>query len=118
MTDLDQLESIYRSSPVVQNICVYADSTRVKPIAIILPVKTAVEQLLHTSKTTASHDMHTTEAHQLVLSQLQEHAREYDLPGLEVLEAVVLSPLEEWDVTNVSSTILSLRQDEDAILQC
>ena len=46
--------------------------------------------------------MHNTEAHQLVLSQLQEHAREYDLPGLEVLEAVVLSPLEDWDVTNVS----------------
>ncbi|CCE64567.1 hypothetical protein TPHA_0I00610 [Tetrapisispora phaffii CBS 4417] len=34
---LEKLESIYRSNQYVANICVYADITKVKPIAIIVP---------------------------------------------------------------------------------
>ena len=44
----------------------------------------------------------TVDIQQLVLDQLQQQANEYDLPGLEIVDAVVLSPLKEWDVTNVS----------------
>ena len=34
-----QLESRYRASPVVGNICVYADPNKAKPVAIIVPVE-------------------------------------------------------------------------------
>ena len=34
---LEKLESIYRSNQYVQNICIYADQTKVKPIGIIVP---------------------------------------------------------------------------------
>src|ERR1700743_2087941 len=36
---LEKLESVYRSSPVVGNICVFAAQDKNKPIAIIVPVE-------------------------------------------------------------------------------
>lgn len=73
-----------------------------KPIAIIIPIEGVLINLLQSS-TDGKHGLsNTAEAQRLVLDQLQQQAREYDLPGLEIVEAVVLSPLKEWDVTNVS----------------
>ncbi|CAG8971638.1 hypothetical protein HYALB_00003106 [Hymenoscyphus albidus] len=101
---LEKLEALYRSAPVVANVCIYAESTRVKPTAIIIPIEPVLNKLLQSSAGTESGLSETAEAQRLVLKQLQEKAREYDLPSLEVVEAVVLSPLKEWDVTNGMTT--------------
>ncbi|AEY95042.1 FABL018Cp [Eremothecium gossypii FDAG1] len=42
---LEKLECIYRSNKYVANICVYADQTKVKPIAIVVPNVNAVTDL-------------------------------------------------------------------------
>jgi len=74
----------------------------VKPIAIIIPIEEVLANLLQSS-TDKEHGLSdTAKAQRLVLDQLQQQARDYDLPRLEIIEAVVLSPLKEWNVTNVS----------------
>ncbi|KAL2872419.1 long-chain fatty acid-CoA ligase FAA1 [Aspergillus lucknowensis] len=99
---LEKLESVYRSSPVVGNICVYAAQDQDKPVAIIVPVELAlkkiasdngiegdsVETLVHNSKLQA-----------LVLKQLQTAGRSSGLKGIEIINGVVLSD-EEWTPQN------------------
>ncbi|CAG8955433.1 hypothetical protein HYFRA_00010298 [Hymenoscyphus fraxineus] len=101
---LEKLEALYRSAPVVANVCIYADSTRVKPTAIIIPIEPVLNKLLQSTSGTESSASETAQAQRVVLQQLHEKAREYDLPSLEVVEAVVISPLKEWDVTNGMTT--------------
>lgn len=43
---LEKLESIYRSNILVGNICCYADETKVKPIAIIVPERESFKELV------------------------------------------------------------------------
>jgi hypothetical protein len=74
----------------------------VKPIAIIIPIERVLNNLLQSSTDRKRGLSDTAEAQRLVLNQLQQQAREYDLPSLGIVEAVVLSPLKEWDLTNVS----------------
>ncbi len=50
----------------------------------------------------ASNESDDVMMQRLVLRQLQDRARERDLPGLETVEGVILSPLEEWSPANVS----------------
>lgn len=100
-----QLESIYRSAPVVSNICVHADPMRAKPIAIIVPVEGVLNDLLQSLNYRKGDSVDladSAEAQRLVLHQLQEKAREYNLASMETVEAVVLSSLNEWNPLNVS----------------
>ena len=46
---LEKLESIYRSAPFVGNICVYADQSQAKPVAIIVPLEPALKALAQSS---------------------------------------------------------------------
>lgn len=46
--------------------------------------------------------MANTAAQQLALRQLQNQALDYKLASIEKVEVVVLSPLKEWNVQNVS----------------
>ena len=102
---LEKLESIYRSAPVVANICVYADEQKAKPIAIIVPAEPAlkklavsvgvspdlgIEQLVHDKKVQGA-----------VLKELQAAGRSGGLSGIEIIEGVVVSD-EEWTPQNVS----------------
>lgn len=43
---LEKLESIYRSNSLIGNICCYADDTKVKPIAIVVPEEKSFKQLV------------------------------------------------------------------------
>ncbi|QPG76032.1 hypothetical protein FOA43_003418 [Brettanomyces nanus] len=43
---LEKLESVYRSNSLINNICCYADETKVKPIGIVLPEDKALKQLI------------------------------------------------------------------------
>lgn len=106
---LEKLESIYRSCPVVGNICVYAAEDQDKPIAIIVPVELTLKNLASENGIpgdTVESLVHDPKVQSLVLKQLQSSGREGGLKGIEIVNGVVLSD-EEWTPQNVSSNSAS-----------
>ncbi|GMF77839.1 unnamed protein product [Aspergillus oryzae] len=101
---LEKLESVYRSSPLVGNICVYAAQDQDKPIAIIVPVEAALKKLAHENGIegdTLETLVHNEKLKGIVLKQLQTAGRAGGLKGIEIINGVVLSD-EEWSPQNVS----------------
>ncbi|RDW90666.1 long-chain fatty acid-CoA ligase FAA1 [Aspergillus mulundensis] len=99
---LEKLESVYRSSPIVGNICVYAAEDQDKPIAIIVPVELALKKLA--SENGIEGDsvetlVHNEKLNAIVLKQLQTAGRASGLKGIEIINGVVLSD-EEWTPQN------------------
>lgn len=110
---LEKLESIYRSAPVVANICVYADQNKAKPIAIIVPAEPALLKLaegLGIKATALEELVHDKKVQAAVLKELQSAGRAGGLSGIEIIEGVVVSD-EEWTPQNVR--ILSIRNRVD-----
>lgn len=100
---LEKLESIYRSAHVVANICVYADDSKAKPIAIIVPTEPALKKLAQANSiegSTLEELVHNKKLHSAVLKELQSAGRAGGLAGIEIIEGVVLSD-EEWTPQNV-----------------
>jgi long-chain acyl-CoA synthetase len=103
---LEKLESVYRSSPVVGNICVHAAEDQDRPIAVIVPVEAALKKIAHEhgiEGETLGTLVHNEKLKQIVLQQLQAAGRAGGLRGIEILNGVVLSD-EEWTPQNVSTT--------------
>lgn len=101
---LEKLESIYRSAHVVANICVYADDSKSKPIAIIVPAEPALKKLassIGVEGNTLEELVHNKKLNSAVLKELQGAGRAGGLAGIEIIEGVVLSD-EEWTPQNVS----------------
>lgn len=101
---LEKLESIYRSSKLVQNICVYADAQKTKPVAIIVPAEPALKELAKRIGVEGNglEDLAGNRKIQdAVLKELQQAGRGGGLSGIEIIEGVVLSD-EEWTPQNVS----------------
>jgi long-chain acyl-CoA synthetase len=101
---LEKLESIYRSATVVANICVYADSQRTKPVAIIVPAEPALVKLAASIGVDGEglHDLvHDHKVQSAVLKELQNTGRLGGLSGIEILDGVVITD-EEWTPQNVS----------------
>ncbi|KAK9639602.1 long-chain fatty acid-CoA ligase [Aspergillus fumigatus] len=99
---LEKLESVYRSSPVVGNICVYAAEDQDKPVAIIVPVEVALKKIA--SENGIEGDsveslVHNEKLKSIVLKQLQSAGKAGGLKGIEVINGVVLSD-EEWTPQN------------------
>ena len=104
---LEKLESIYRSNQYVSNICVYADQTKVKPVAIIYPnmkplAKLAKKMNIMDSK---SDDL-TVEDHltdkrlvKAVHADLLKSGTSQGLVGIEMLQGIVFVS-EEWTPQN------------------
>jgi long-chain acyl-CoA synthetase len=105
---LEKLESVYRSTHVVGNICVYVAPDQAKPVAIIVPVEAALLQL---AKSNGIHGesleslIHDEKVSSLVLKELQAVGKASGLRGFEIIEGVVLSD-EEWTPQSVSFVIL------------
>lgn len=100
---LEKLESIYRSATVVANICVFADDSKAKPIAIIVPAEPALKKLAQTNGiegSTLEELVHNKKLNGAVLKELQNAGRAGGLAGIEIIEGVVLSD-EEWTPQNV-----------------
>lgn len=100
-----QLESVYRSVPVVANICVHADQSKNKPIAIIFPAEPALKQMAsqHGISGHGLEDLiHNEKLTGLVLKEMQSQGRSGGLAGMELIDGVVLAG-EEWTPQNVSS---------------
>lgn len=102
---LEKLEAIYRSAPVVANICVYADIERAKPIAIIVPAEPALIKLAASIGVQGEGPevlVHNKKLQGAVLRELQAAGRAGGLSGIEIVEGVVVVD-DEWTPQNVSS---------------
>ena len=101
-----QLESIYRSADFVANICVYAQSDKAKPIAIIVPAEPALKKLAAEAGIQGQglEDLvHNEKLQATVLRELQTAGRKGGLAGIEIIEGVVLAD-EEWNPQNGLTT--------------
>lgn len=101
---LEKLESIYRSTTVVQNICVYADGSRSKPIAIIQPAEPALKKLAEENgiKGASIEELiHDKKLKGIVLKELQAQGKKGGLSGIEIIDGVVMAD-EEWTPQSVS----------------
>lgn len=103
---LEKLESIYRSAPVVANICVYAAQDQAKPVAIIVPAEPALLQLAKSNGIQGDSIgtlVHDKKLNSIILRDMQNVGKSAGLRGFEIIEGVVLSD-EEWTPQNVSHT--------------
>jgi long-chain acyl-CoA synthetase len=95
---------VYRSCPVVANICVYAAEDKAKPICIIVPGEPALKKVA--SENGISGDsieelVHEKKLNAIILKQLQATGQKAGLASFEIVEGVVLAD-EEWTPQNVS----------------
>jgi long-chain acyl-CoA synthetase len=101
---LEKLESIYRSTPVVGNICVYAAQDKNKPVAIVVPAEPALKSLA-SANGIKGHDLKdlcsNEKVNAIVLKDMQAQGKKGGLAGIEIIEGVVLAD-EEWTPQNVS----------------
>lgn len=105
---LEKLESIYRSAAVVANICVYADDSQAKPIAIIVPLEPALKKLAEANGIpgdSLEELVHNKKLQNVVLKELQTAGRQGGLSGIEIIDGVVVVD-EEWTPQNVSYSFL------------
>ncbi|EUC48664.1 hypothetical protein COCMIDRAFT_23635 [Bipolaris oryzae ATCC 44560] len=103
---LEKLESVYRSAPIVANICVYAAEDRQKPIAIIVPTEPQLKKIAAQVGVTGDHLeelVHDKKINSAVLKQLQEAGQKGGLASFEMIEGVVLAD-EEWTPQNGLTT--------------
>ncbi|ODV88537.1 hypothetical protein CANCADRAFT_124301 [Tortispora caseinolytica NRRL Y-17796] len=99
---LEKLESIYRSNPYVANVCVYADSTRLKPIAIVLPNEPKLVELAKSLGIEGDHLqslVHDELLVKKVSSSLIETGKQGGLKGIELINTAVLTD-KEWTPQN------------------
>src|SRR6266480_2060566 len=97
-----KLESVYRSATIVANICIYADTTKTKPVAIIVPAEPALKKLAAENGIKGDHVeemVHSEKLNEIVLKQLQDAGKKGGLQGIEIIEGVVLAD-EEWTPQN------------------
>lgn len=100
---LEKLESLYRSCPVVGNICVYAAQDKNKPIAIVVPAEPALKQIASQNGIEGNglEDLcQNDKLNGIVLKEMQNAGRKSGLAAFEVIDGVVLSD-EEWTPQNV-----------------
>jgi len=99
---LEKLESIYRSCPVVDNLCVYAAQDQNKPVAIVVPKEPALKKMAADAGV-EGHGLgdlcHNEKVNAAVLKEMQSTGKRGGLAGIEIIEGVVLSD-EEWTPQN------------------
>jgi long-chain acyl-CoA synthetase len=106
---LEKLESVYRASSLVANICVYAAPDKDKPIAIIVPAEPALRKLAANGGSTDFKDLcNDSKLKALVLEDLRKVGRQAQLSSIELLGGIIMDD-EEWTTQNVSYTILENR---------
>ncbi|TKX26597.1 long-chain-fatty-acid--CoA ligase [Elsinoe australis] len=99
---LEKLESIYRSTGVVGNICVHAAGDRVKPLAIVFPNEAALQTVAKEqgiSGKSLEELVHDKNINNAVLKAMQDQGKKGGLQGPEIIDAVVLTD-EEWTPQN------------------
>ncbi|KAF2684482.1 acetyl-CoA synthetase-like protein [Lentithecium fluviatile CBS 122367] len=103
---LEKLESVYRSVPIVANICVYAAADQMKPVAIIVPAEPALKKLAVENGVSGDHLeelVHNEKLTSIVLKQLQSAGTKGGLAAFEIIAGVVMAD-EEWLPQNGMTT--------------
>ncbi|KAI0999512.1 Acyl-CoA synthetase [Podosphaera aphanis] len=97
---LEKLESVYRTSRVVLNVCIHADSSFNRPMAIISPSIPGITALATqygiddlSSSTTSL--LNSESIKDMILSDLQSVGRNSGLASFEIIDKVVIVE-EEW----------------------
>lgn len=123
---LEKLEAIYRSNPVVLNLCVYADQNRVKPIAIILPNEAPLKEYLADEGVYTKDQLKLKELSQLcddpkvikaVYKTVVNTGKEQGLKGIEILQNIVLLD-DEWTPQNGMVTSAQKLQRKKILDSC
>ncbi|CCF56657.1 hypothetical protein KAFR_0B03600 [Kazachstania africana CBS 2517] len=102
---LEKLESIYRSNQYVQNICVYADVSQVKPVGIVVPSIPEVTKLakslgiLKAKDDSAENHLQNPKLVQAVHNDMLKTGKSLKLAGIELLAGIVLFD-GEWTPEN------------------
>src|SRR5579859_463377 len=102
---IEQLESLYRTCNLVQNILVYADQQKSKPVAIVLPAEPALKKFAADKGLGKQDDdledlVHNRKLEAAVHQELLAAGKRGGLGGIELIAGVVLVP-EEWTPQNV-----------------
>ena len=88
---LEKLESIYKSSTLVENMCVCAESLYPKPVGLLVPVEGPLRKLLAESGV-ENEDYGalcaSKEARKVILQVMQEQAKKSGLRGAEIIADV------------------------------
>lgn len=105
---LEKLELTYRLNPLVLNLCVYADESKVKPIAIIVPNEQHFKPFLQDERIYLKDELAKAElallyrdkkVNNAVLKSLLATGKLQGLNGIELLQNVVLVN-DEWTPQN------------------
>jgi long-chain acyl-CoA synthetase len=97
---LERLESVYKASNLVANICVHATPDAKQPIAIIIPHEVNLHHTLGASgqdheSSSLAQLCHDDKVKAVVLKDLNGIAKKNGFKPMELLEAVILTP-DEW----------------------
>ncbi|KAH7399220.1 fatty acid activator Faa4 [Phaeosphaeria sp. MPI-PUGE-AT-0046c] len=100
---LEKIESVYRASSLIANICVYAAPDKDKPIAIIVPAEPALRKLALERSIEGSTDFqdlcNNSTLKELVLEDLRKAGRQAHLSSIELLGGLIMDN-EEWTSQN------------------
>ena len=103
-----QLESVYRTCNLVQNICVYAEQRKSKPVAIVIPLEQALRAFADSRGFGKKDDdfqdlVQNHKLEQAVHQELLKAGKRCGLTGIEFIAGIVLVP-EEWTPQNACCT--------------
>ncbi|KAI9281565.1 hypothetical protein BY458DRAFT_498967 [Sporodiniella umbellata] len=93
---LEKVESVYKSSPLVENICIVVDPLCPHPVALVVPIASTFESYLSdrgmdVSQAGFSELCTNSQAQQLLLSALQQQAKKEGLKGAEIIQNIWIS---------------------------
>lgn len=123
---LEKLESVYRSNPVVLNLCCYADQSKVKPIAIILPNEAHFKSFLVDEKVYSSSEIESKDLSYLcddkkvikaITKTLIQTGKSQGLKGIELIQSVVILD-DEWTPQNGFVTSAQKLQRKKILASC
>ena len=87
-----KIEAILKTSPMVENICTYADPNQNFPVAVVIP---STSELATISALPASEAIKQREVEQAVVSQLEKYGLRLGLEKVETPKRVHMT-LDEW----------------------
>ncbi|KAI9489899.1 hypothetical protein BDB00DRAFT_980427 [Zychaea mexicana] len=88
---LEKVESVYKSCPLIENLCVHADPLYPRPVALVVPLEHKLREFAAANG--IENDDYSalcadTRLRKLVLGLLQEQAKNNNLKGAEVVQNV------------------------------
>jgi long-chain acyl-CoA synthetase len=104
---LEKIESVYKSSTLAENVCVYADSLCARPVALFVPVEKSLKDICQ-EKGLGSEDWDTLckdrAVRNLVLELLRDQGKKSGLKGSELIHDVWICP-ELWTTDMVCNIL-------------